>query len=298
MPGLRAPDTAAPAPVSDRPRPRRVIEPRQPGAGERAREFWRWRRTMPYFARRLIEKRYIRTWLGWLWIPLRPIMDIGARVFVFGTVLGVATGGVPYLLLLVVGMSAWRLFASSAYWGTRSLELHRGFLKRIYVPRLTILAAAPAPASVEYLVYVIIAAVAFAAYWVIDGTLYLELGAGLLLVPLGLGLLLMLALAIGLWTSVYGAQARDVRWGLNYALNFWLFLTPVMYPLSTVPEEARLVLELNPMTAPIMLVQDGLLGTGGPPLLPICICLGAIVILGAFGAWFFNRSEALALDYV
>jgi lipopolysaccharide transport system permease protein len=277
---------------------RRVIEPRQPGLRERALEFWRYRRVMPYFGRRMLKKRYQRTWLGWIWIPLRPTFAIASRVFVFGTVLGVAAGGAPYLLFLIIGMSAWGLFASSAYWATRSLELHRGFLKRIYIPRLTILTAAIVPASVEYAVYVVIAVITFVYYEIATGHLYLNVSPELLFAPLGILLMLVLALAIGLWTSVYGAQARDVRFGLNYVLGFWIFLTPVFYPLSTVPQGARQALLFNPMTAPIQLVQDGFLGTGGPPALALFVSLGTVAIVAGGGLWFFNRSEALALDYV
>lgn len=239
---------------------------------------------------------YVRTWLGKLWIPLRPVLDVGTRVLIFGGLLGVPSEGVPYAVFFVVGMTVWVLFASSLYWMTRSVELNRRFLKRMYVPRLTLLAAAIFPSGLWFVLYAAIAVIVLGYFAIVDGTLYLVASPALLLPVAGLCLIVALALAIGLWTSVYGAQARDVRFGLSYVLNVWIFLTPVLYPLSIVPDKYRTLAELNPMTAPVEMVRFGLFGTGGVPLLGLGATVATIAILGGFGLWFFIRSEAAALD--
>lgn len=274
----------------------RVIEPRQPGSLARIREFWRYRALTWYFGRQALEKLYKKTWLGWLWIPLRPVISVGSRVLVFGGLLGAPSEGVPYLLFFLVGLSTWQLFAYTLFWATRSLELARRVLRRMYVPRLTCLVGSVVPSAVNFLLYVAIALIVVACYALADGTTHLELGSHTVGVAAGILLSVLLALAIGCWTSVLGAQARDVRFVVGYVLGFWFFLTPIIYPLSEVPAAFQTVASINPMTAPIELVRSGLFGVGGVPATAMLSCLSAIAIIGIPGLWFFSRSEAAALD--
>lgn len=274
----------------------RVIEPRHPGVAERAREAWRFRGLVPFFGRRFVEKLYLRTWLGWLWVPLRPTFDFATRAFIFGGVFGVDTRSVPYLLFVLVGMSAWELFDRTAYWSTRSLELNRRFLRRLYVPRLTVITGATFPGAVIYAVYGVLTLLVIGYYLLADGQLYLEVEPQTLLFLVGVALLVALGLSIGLWLSIYAAQARDVRFALSYLLGFWFFVTPIVIPLDQIPEGFRTVVELNPVTAPVELVKHGLLGTDAPPGIALASTLAVIALVGGSGLRFFSRSEAAALD--
>jgi lipopolysaccharide transport system permease protein len=273
-----------------------VIEPRQGGVAARARDFWRYKRLIPFFGRRFIEKMYMRTWLGWLWIPLRPVLDVSARVLVFGTFLKAPSNGAPYFLFFILGVSLFRFFASTTQWATRSLELNRRTVQRLYLPRLCILFGALGPSSLFYSLYLLIAVIGFGYYYVVDDHLYLELSLSTLLFPAAILLAAALALSIGLFTSVYGAQARDVRFSLNYVMGFWLFLTPIIYPLSAVPDQYQTAMQLNPMTAPAEMTRLAILGTGDVPLLAVCSSLGVIAIIATFGLRFFAKSEAAAID--
>lgn len=298
--GRRARDRTAQPEPERRSASRRVvqiIEPRRPGTFVRLSEVWRYRRLVRYFSRKYIEKRYIRTWLGWLWLPLRPILSVGSRVLLFGALLAVPSEGKPYLLFYLVGFSAWTLFAETTYWATRSIELNRSILKRMYVPRLTVLVAAPANGIVNYLLYLAITCVVVAYYAAVSGVFHLELALdSVLLVAAGLALMVLVGLCVGLFTSVWGARARDIRFSLGYVLNLWLFITPVIYPLSAVPDSLRTVVLLNPMTAPVEMVRKGLLGTGGAPTTSLAVTLGTVAVLLIAGLWFFGREEAAALD--
>jgi lipopolysaccharide transport system permease protein len=274
----------------------RIIEPRQPGVLERAREAWRYRGLVSFFGARFVQKMYLRTWLGWIWVPLRPTFDFATRVFVFGGVFGVTSTAVPYVLFVLIGMSSWELFERTAYWSTRSLELNRRYLRRLYVPRLTVIAGGFFPAAVVYGVYMVLALLTFGYYAIADGQLYLPLSPSLLLVPVGIVLLVALGLSIGLWLSVYGAQARDVRFVLSYALSFWFFLTPIVIPVTRIPAGFRTVVELNPVTAPVVLVREGLLGSEAVSATSLLATFVALAVIGGSGLWFFTRSEAAALD--
>jgi lipopolysaccharide transport system permease protein len=274
----------------------RVLEARRPGMLERLRELWRARRLTRYFAVRYVRKGYQRTWLGWVWLPLRPILGVGSRVLVFGGLLKAPSEGKPYLLFFLVGTSAWQLFDATAYFATRSIDLNKRVLTRTYVPRLTALVGAVAPGAVDFALYFALALGVSVYYRITTGSFGLELGIRTLLAPAGLALMALLALGIGLWLAPFAAQARDVRWGLRYMLSFWYFLTPVIYPLSTVPEKYRTLVELNPLTAPVQMVRAGTLNVGGVPTLALAVTIGTIVVVIAGGLRLFGRAESAAVD--
>lgn len=288
-PGAAADDAAQ--------RPVQVIEPRRQGAAERLLELRAYRGLLRFFALRALEKITGRTVLGNWWLFLRPACEIGTAVLIFAGVLNVQSAGdVPYLVMFIAGATCWRLFENSALWTTRSLELNRKLLGKVYFPRMLLPVASLAPAIIEFGFYLAFLAAAVTISSLVDGELYLRTDLGLLTAPLALGMGLMLALGIGLFTAVLGASARDVRFTLTYVLGFWYFVTPVIYPLEMVPEKARWVAELNPMTPIVELFKWGLLDAGS--VRPTGLAIAAALIVGVWiaGLRFFGRYESEAVD--
>ncbi|MEJ7892764.1 MAG: ABC transporter permease [Solirubrobacteraceae bacterium] len=273
-----------------------VLRPRRAGTLERLRELRNRRGLIPFFGRDMLERRYARTLLGWVWIPLRPVLDISTQLFLFGGVLSLSSEGVPYLLYLIVVLGAWRLFATTAYWATRSLEMNRTVLKRAYVPRLAIVCGSIIVSGVDYLIYLAIGVIAVVVYLLSDGTSHLAFGPETPLLFAGLACLILSGVGIGLVTSVYATHVRDVRFTLGYALGFWQYITPVVYPLSQVPDSLRAITLVNPMTAPIEMVKRGLFGVGELPA-EAFISTGVFLVLFLVGGvLFFLRSESMAVD--
>lgn len=289
---------SSPAGRPQQPKPVHTITPRHAGPLQRLREAWAYRYLIPYFGKRYIEKRYSRTFLGWVWIPLRPALDIGARTLLFGGLLSLPSGGLPYFLFFVTGMSAWQLLDRTAYWATRSLELNRRVLTRIYVPRFTALLAAAIPALLDFLLYSVIALIAVVYYRFADGVLYVEFSLRTLWTLLGLLLLILLGMTVGLWTSPFAGRARDVRFGLSYGLGLWYFVTPVIFPYGAVPSRFQVLAEFNPATAPIEMVKFGLLGTGRIPFTSLAVTGATFLLVLVPGLWFFGRAEAAAVDHL
>jgi lipopolysaccharide transport system permease protein len=274
----------------------RVIEPRTGSIRERIVDAWTYRHLVVFFARRQLEKRYRRTMLGWIWLPLRPSLDVGMRAFVFGGLLGVQSGSTPYLLFLLVGMSAWFMFERTLFWSMRSIDLNRGLLSRVYVPRLVPLVSAIAPGLVEYLTYCGIVLIAAAYYFATTGVMYLRYDYGLVQALVGLVLLVGLALSVGLWLAPLAAKTRDVRFAMRYVLSIWTYVTPVLYPLQSLHGLYRTFAALNPATAPLEMVKSGIIQTGSFGVQNLLVTCVAIAILSTSGLWFFSRSEAGALD--
>lgn len=275
-----------------------LIRPRRPGLIPRLREFWAYRRLLGYFAKRNLQQRYARTFLGWIWVPLRPAVQVLTSVLVFGGVLGVATGKTPYLIFFLVTSTAWQFFSQTAYYATRSIQMNGSLLKRFYVPRLIPMAASVTYPLVDYLIYLTMAALAVVFYLVKDGTLYFNLGLGTIVFFLGVGLLALQGITIGLWLAPLATVFRDVRFGLRYVLGFWHILTPVIYPLSAVPSSYRTLASLNPITAPVEMMKYGFFRGGEvtAPSVASSLSITFVALIG--GLWFFARKEALAVDYL
>ena len=286
-------DAAAPASTfpAGPSRPLRLIEPPRPGLRRYLGDVWRHRPAFSYFVRQWIRKRTSRTFFGVLWLLIPLVLPLVMGALVFGGILAVKTGRIPYLLYFSVAMSAWLLFSQTAYFSTRSLEITRKEIRRVYVPRLIPLTSAVTLAVIAALMYMLMAAGAAGFYVLERGEFYLELRPATLLVPCGFAMLILLAWACALGVSPLAPRARDVRRFAGYFLSFWYFLTPVIYPIDKIPSGLRFLASLNPVTAPIELVKHGLLNVGDVTSLGLATYFGALVVVGSLGLRVFLRAE-------
>jgi lipopolysaccharide transport system permease protein len=273
-----------------------IIGPREVGVRRRVAEIWTYRALVRYLSRKLIEKVTIRSKLGVLWIPLRPVLNVLSRALVFGGILSAPSGGIPYLVFFLTGMAVWSIFDRSLYWSVRSIELNARLLQRLYFPRLLMPISAFVPALLDFLIYVAMLVLMLAFYLVFDGKLWIDVGPQLALVPLGLALVLVLSLGLAAFLSVLGTYTRDIRYGISYALGFWVFLTPIIYPLSTIPDRFKWLASLNPMTAPVEIVREGLYGIGEITLVAVVSTVAVGLVTCVTGLVFFHRWEAAAVD--
>jgi lipopolysaccharide transport system permease protein len=276
-----------------------VVEPRPPGAIGRFKEFWTYRALFLTLTRRMVRKMYARTLLGRVWIVLLPTMGLGAQVLFFGGILGVPSGGVPYALFFAIGMTGWIYFQRLVYIGTRSIDISKSILKRMYVPRLTVLASSLGIAGTFFAMFFIVTLIIIGYLWITDGKTYLELGTQTLLAPAGLLLLTMLAFSVAFITAPLAAHWRDIRFMVRFGLNFWTYITPIIYTLDSVPSQFQPIALYNPATAPVEMIKYGLLGSEFEVHTSSLIATAAfLLVIGGGGFWYFTRSEALAVDHL
>jgi lipopolysaccharide transport system permease protein len=263
-------------------RPTRVIEP--PGSSLRQyfAAVWRQRAAYGYFVQRFMRKRYGRTFFGYLWFVLPYLIPLFLGTLVFGGILGVAVPGIPYFLYFAVTLGTWVMFSQTAYLSTRSLEISRSEVRRVYVPRLIPLMAAVILPALAFAFYLAMMFAVTAFYLVTRGEFYLQISLETLLVPVGLAMLVVFAWACGLWFSTLAPRARDVRRLAGSVIGIWYFLTPVMYPVGQIPSAWQFMASLNPVTAPLELVKQGWLGIGEVTPLGVAAYFGwlAVAIVG------------------
>jgi lipopolysaccharide transport system permease protein len=274
-----------------------VIEPRGAGIAARTTEVWRSRHLVRYFAHRALQRQYRRTLLGWPWLLIRPLVPIAVSTFVFHGLVGIQTNGIPYFLYLLVGTSIWRLFSESLMWATRSLQMNRALLTKLYFPRIILPVASTAPAAIDFVLVSGIAMLVTVYFLIVDSTLYVHISQSLGLSVLGFLLCLMCAQGLGLFAAVFGAETRDLRFTLPYGLQVLYLITPILYPASLVPEDLRWISAANPLAVAVELFRAGLFAI--PIEFGIPDIVRAFVMSGLFlslGIWFFTRSEASSVD--
>ena len=241
--------------------PLHVIEPWNPSVFARLQDVWRERRLIPYYGKCFIKRRYQGTWLGWLWLPLRPGLDMVSKALFFGGFLGVQSGDRPYIIFFTFGTCGWVLFQSMTRWGARAVQLSNRAIRGGYAARLPRLLGLLWTAGLDFLLYTIVAFAAVFYYLTTKGTMYLVPSRALLVACLGIGLLAAWGLSLAMLLSPLSISARDVRFSFSYLTQFWYFITPIAYPISSMPSQYQPIAVYNPLTAPVEMVKYGFLQT-------------------------------------
>jgi lipopolysaccharide transport system permease protein len=272
-----------------------VIEPRREGFQSRMAELWAYRRIAWFFAIRMIKRLYQGTVLGKFWL-LRPVIPIMIGALIFGGLLGVPSEGVPYFLFFLVGSAIWMVFERSCIFVCRSLDMNKGLIKKLYFPRLVVPVSSMSPAAVYFVVFAVLILITLLYFLWSEGRWYLVMGPRLLVSVFSMCMVVVLSLALGLFTCIWQVRAKDVRYTLRYVLRFWGYLTPVIYPLSQVPEEYRTWMMLNPMAGYVETFKWGLLGIGSFDVRFFGTSLGVTAVMLVAGMWYFHRNEAKSVD--
>jgi lipopolysaccharide transport system permease protein len=271
-----------------------VLEPRTHGWWLALTETWQYRWCIGYFGVSTLRKKYRRTWLGALWIPLKPGYSVASKLLIFGGILGVSSGTTPYPVFFLFAQAGWYLFFETALWSCRSLEVARPVLKRIELPRLPVMLGALMIGLVESVVYAVFAMLGLLYYVIRAHVFYLHFTHRVVLLPVGIFFLTMLGLGVGLMLSVVGQRARDVRFALHFGMGFLMYMTPVLYPLSQVPNHWRPLAEGNPVTGAIEMTKDGLFSSHELTLSCAIVTIVATIVLWVPGLWLYHRRDVQA----
>ena len=255
------------------------------------RDLWRYRELLGFLAWRDIKVRYKQTALGAAWALLQPAITLVVFTFVFGKLAKMPSGDVPYPLLVMAGLLPWQLFANALSSASGSLVSNTHLISKVYFPRLVVPLSALAVALIDFLIVCLLYVVlcAWWSFWPDWHVLFLPLFALLGLVA---------ALGAGLWLTALTVRFRDFRFVVPFLLQLGVFLSPVGFSTSNVPNW-RLLFSFNPMVA----VIDGFrwcLLRGSVPLDPSSLLIGIGVTTGLLvsGVWYFRHTERGFADII
>ena len=254
------------------------------------RELWAYRELLYFLTLRDVKVRYKQTALGAAWAVIQPLFMMLVFSLFFGKLAKVPSDGVPYPIFTFCALLPWQLFAHALTESSNSLVANERLITKVYFPRLVVPMSAVLGGLVDFAVAFVILLGMMFYYGVVPTWAILTLPAFILLA-------IMTALGVGLWLSALNVKYRDVRYTINFLIQFWLFATPVAYPSSIVPERWRALYGLNPMAGVVDGFRWALLGKQ-PPGSMLAVSVGVVIAILIGGLYYFRRMEQEFADVV
>ncbi len=265
-----------------------IIQPRRGWVPIDWRELWEHRELLGFMVQRDLKVRYKQTVLGLAWAVLQPTFSVLIFSVIFGAFAKIPSDGVPYPVFAFAGMLPWMLFSTAVTAGGQSLINQQHLLTKVYMPRMFIPAASIGTAVADFAIAFVVFLLLMLAYGRIPGP-------SIAAVPLLVGIAVTAALGASLLLSSLTVSYRDFRFVLPFMMQVWMYLSPVIYPVSMVPEKYQWILAINPMVGVIDGFRSACLGqpwnwdTLG-------ISAGTAVGMLAIGLFYFRRTERRFAD--
>ncbi len=254
-------------------------------------ELWHYRELIFFLTWRDIKVRYKQAVLGIAWAILQPLLTTLIFTVIFGILLKTPSQDIPYPLFSLTALLPWQLFSTALQRSSVSLVGNANLITKIYFPRLAIPLSSVFAALVDFCVsfIVLLFVMAYYRYWPGWNIFWL--------LPIVV-LALLTALSVGLWLSALNVQYRDIQHMVPFLIQVWMYASPIVYPIETIPEGLwRSLYGLNPMVGVIQGFRWALLG-GDPPDITMAISVFVVAILLISGVYYFRRMEKTFADIV
>lgn len=254
-------------------------------------ELWHYRELFYFLAWRDIKLRYKQTVFGIGWAVLQPFLMMVVFSVFFSRVINLQNE-VPYPIFSYSGLLLWGVFSSSLNNISHSLVQGSNIIQKVYLPRIILPASSVIVALVDFIFSFLVFLLIIAYYRFIPNFW------GFLVLPLCLLITIIASLGLGLFLSSINVRYRDVRYILPFFLQMLIFVTPVIYPVSSVPQKFQWVMALNPMTGIIETFKSVFLRTGAIDIGILSISLISSVFFFIFGLWYFYKTEKNFADLI
>jgi lipopolysaccharide transport system permease protein len=291
-PELRVPEVSAPERSLERAPSRMTLirpAPRWPHLD--VREFWHFRELFLMLVWRDVKVRYKQTALGAAWAIIQPFFTMVVFSLFFGKFAQFSSEGLPYQVFAFSGLLPWTYFASALALSSASVVSNQNLVTKVYFPRVFLPFAATAVPAVDF-------ALAFVVLLGLMAWFGVGIGSAIAMLPFFLVLAFVTALGAGLFLSAVNVRYRDVPYAIPFVLQLWMWLSPVAYAVTALPESYQWIFALNPMTGVINGFRWALLGTPAPSPGQLAVSVGAALIFLLGGLAYFRRSEPRFADTI
>jgi lipopolysaccharide transport system permease protein len=290
-PVMNAESQSLPGEAHPRPETIRLQPTRGFGRVLAPRELWRYRDLAFQIAARDVTVRYRQTALGALWAVLQPIGFMVVFSLFFGKVAGVSSDGLPYALFSLAGLVPWTVFATVLTLGSDSLVVNTALVSKIYFPRIFIPGGVVAAGMVDLAISLVILLIIVLAYGTVPTI-------AILMLPILVAIMVATALGVSAALSAANVRYRDIRYVVPFAIQMWLFLTPIVYSSNSISEPWRTISAVNPMVGVVEGFRWATLSPVAPPWELVGIsALSSVVVLIA-GLAYFDRVERSFADLI
>ena len=273
------------------------IQPKSDLALVDFRELWRYRDLISMFVWRDFSVKYKQTLLGPIWFLLQPLLPTIVFTLIFGKLAGMSTDGLPQFLFFLCGQIAWGYFSANYSSTATCLLTNMNLFTKVYLPRLVIPLASLASNAISIGIQLVLFAIAWC--WFKFGTkegASLQLGVGLLCLPLLFILAAAQGLGFGLWMAAFTAKYRDLQQLSAVIIQLWMYGSAVIFPLSQVPEKYQTLVSLNPVTFLVEAFRLSLLGVGTVSWGSGFYAVGITALVVLSGLYMFNKTARTFVD--
>lgn len=269
---------------------RTLIEPEKPFRWADVDEVFTYRSLLVFLIWKDIKVRYAQTVMGAGWAVLQPVVPMVVFTMLFGRFAGIPSDGVPYAVFSLAALVPWTYFSQSLLGASNSLIANTNLITKVYFPRIVI----PYSQVIAGLVDLSIASGVLLLVMLVYG--FVPPMRGVALLPLVVLVAMMTAGGVGCWLAALNIQYRDVKYGTPFLVQIWMYASPIVYPVSMIPESYRLLYALNPMVFVIEGFRSALLGT--PTIGASHMALSAMMaaVLFVSGTWYFRGTERVFAD--
>lgn len=267
------------------------IRPDQQRFAFNVRELWVYRELLVFLVWRDIKVRYKQTVLGAAWAILQPLLTTLVFTLFFGVLAGVSSDNVPYPVFAYAGLLPWTFFANSVTQSSNSLVGNANLITKVYFPRIIIPSAAVGAGLVDFAIAFVVL-VAMMIYYRVTVTW------GILMLPVLALHITLFSIAIGMWLSALNVKYRDIRFVLPFLIQLWMFVSPVIYPASMIPERWRWLLLLNPLTGIIENFRAALFAQKPFQWVALGISMTSTILMLLYSIYSFRRMEKHFADVI
>jgi lipopolysaccharide transport system permease protein len=255
-------------------------------------DLWHYRELFYFLAWRDILVRYKQTAIGIAWALIRPFLTMVVFTVVFGQLAKLPSEGVPYPILVFSAMLPWQFFSNSLSECSNSLISNSNLLSKVYFPRLIVPTSAIVVSFVDFMISGIILLALMAWYNFVPSWRILTL-------PLFISIACAASMGAGLWLASLNVQYRDFRFIVPFIVQFGLYISPVGFSSTIVPENWRFLYSLNPMVGVIDGFRWAILGGNSQLYLPgFMLSMALVILLLVTGIWYFRKMERKFADII
>jgi lipopolysaccharide transport system permease protein len=259
-------------------------------------EIWYYRDLFVLFIKRDITVTYKQTILGPLWFIIQPLLTTLMFLLVFGRIAGIPTDGVPPILFYLGGITMWNYFSESLRLTSDTFVKNAGLFGKVYFPRVITPLSIVSSNLVKFFIQFILFLGVFLYYYFTNAQILPNIT--LFLLPVYIIILAIMALGFGLIISAMTTKYRDLTFLIQFGIQLWMYATPVIYPISQIPEKYRWVIMANPVSSIVEAFKYGFTGSGNFSATGIIYSALFAIVLIFFSLMVFNRVEKTFMDTV
>ena len=273
------------------------ISAERQGFGLKLGEVWDYRDLIVLLTKKSFTLTYKQTVLGPAWIVISPLLSSIAYMIVFGVIAGISTDGVPQILFYLTSTAIWGLFSFTLTTNSSTFLVNANLFGKVYFPRLTVPISNILVGLIKFGIQMVLV-LALLAFFVAQGAVHPHWLAWLG-IPLVLIQLCLLGMGLGIILSSFTTKYRDLQILVGFGMQLWMFVSPVVYPLSQIPSGLlHDCFLLNPVTAPIEFLRYAITGAGTIDPLATAISIVVTLVCAVAGIALFNRVEKTFIDTV